>query len=95
MKRFPVVPELGARVRLVHCDDPDTRLERGTLGTVRFVDDMGTVHVDWDDGSHLGLVARAGDRFEVVDASVPDPPAPQRGAEPDAIRPSEPPDLGL
>jgi hypothetical protein len=26
----------------------------GTEGTVTFVDDLGTVHVDWDSGSKLG-----------------------------------------
>lgn len=46
----------GRRVRLVHCTDPWTALSPGSLGTVSLVDDMGTVHVHWDDGSRLGLV---------------------------------------
>ena len=50
-------PLVGARVRLEHTDDPHTRLRPGALGTVRSVDDLGTVHVAWDDGSQLGLVA--------------------------------------
>lgn len=56
----------GRRVRLVHCADPWTRLPPGTEGTVSIVDDMGTLHVAWDDGSRLGLVADAGDRWEVL-----------------------------
>ncbi len=28
----------------------------GTKGTVRLVDDQGTIHVEWDSGSHLGLI---------------------------------------
>ena len=28
----------------------------GCRGTVRFVDDMGTIHVSWDIGSSLGVV---------------------------------------
>lgn len=28
----------------------------GTLGTISLVDDMGTIHVDWDNGQHLGVV---------------------------------------
>ena len=28
----------------------------GTLGTVQFVDDAGTIHVGWENGSSLGLV---------------------------------------
>jgi hypothetical protein len=56
----------GRRVRLVWCTDEYTRLRPGTLGTVQWRDDMGTLHVRWDDGSTLGLVEQAGDRFEFV-----------------------------
>lgn len=36
---------------------PYTRLTPGDAGVVRFVDDLGTVHVDWEpDGHTLGLV---------------------------------------
>ena len=44
---------VGDRVRLVRCDDEWTRLNPGTLGTVSFVDDLGTVHVQWDSGARL------------------------------------------
>ena len=49
---------VGDRIRLVRCTDEWTRLRPGALGTVRRVDDFGTatVHVNWDDGSRLGLV---------------------------------------
>ena len=46
----------GTRIRLVHVADPHTRLQPGTLGTIRGVDMLGTVHVKWDDGSTLGLI---------------------------------------
>ena len=46
----------GRRVRLVRCEDPYTDLEPDSEGTVLFVDAVGTVHVDWDNGSALGLV---------------------------------------
>jgi hypothetical protein len=42
------------------------KLERGALGTVEFVDSMGTVHVRWDTGVTLGMVADE-DSFELVD----------------------------
>jgi Domain of unknown function (DUF4314) len=61
-----VTARRGDRIRLVHTDDGWTRLRPGALGTVRFIDDSGTVHTDWDDGSRLGLSAAAGDRWEVV-----------------------------
>ena len=47
----------GTRVELTHMDDPyNTTLVPGCKGTVKFVDDMGTIHVSWDCGSSLGLV---------------------------------------
>ncbi len=50
--RYPV----GTRVSLIYMNDPYTKLEPGTQGTVEFVDDMATVHVRWDNGSRLGVV---------------------------------------
>ena len=46
----------GARVELVVMDDPYATLKPGDLGTVDFVDDAGTVFVNWDCGSQLGAV---------------------------------------
>lgn len=47
----------GTRVELLHMDDPyNTKLIPGCKGTVRFVDDIGTIHVQWDCGSSLGVV---------------------------------------
>lgn len=52
-KEFPA----GARVELISMDDPyNTQLTPGAIGTVMFVDDMGTIHVQWDCGSSLGVV---------------------------------------
>ena len=48
----------GTRVELVHMDDPYTSLTTGDKGTVRFVDDVGTIHISWDCGSSLGAVYR-------------------------------------
>ena len=47
----------GSRVELLHMDDPyNTKLVPGCKGTVKFVDDTGTIHVRWDCGSSLGVV---------------------------------------
>lgn len=47
----------GTRVELTRMSDPyRTDLVSGCKGTVRFVDDMGTIHVSWDIGSSLGVV---------------------------------------
>lgn len=50
-ERFPS----GTRVELVRMDDIQAP-PIGTQGTVKSVDDMGTIHVRWDSGSSLGVV---------------------------------------
>ena len=47
----------GCRVTLVSMGpDPYSRLKPGDEGAVFHVDDTGTVHVEWDCGSTLGMV---------------------------------------
>ena len=46
---------VGCRVELVSMDDPYSRLLPGEQGTVSAVDDTGTVFVNWDCGSGLGV----------------------------------------
>lgn len=46
----------GTRVALVKMRDPYFTLKAGDTGTVMSVDDIGTIHVNWDKGSSLGLV---------------------------------------
>jgi len=46
----------GTRVELVELNDPYRHFDAGLKGTVSCVDDTGTIHVDWDNGSHLGIV---------------------------------------
>jgi Domain of unknown function (DUF4314) len=46
----------GDRVQLVSTTDEYTKLTPGDLGTVSFVDGLGTIHVNWDSGSRLGMV---------------------------------------
>ena len=58
-------PLVGRRVRLVATSDAYTSLRSGSEGTVTLVDDIGTVHVKWDDGSRLGLIAGE-DRWTVL-----------------------------
>jgi hypothetical protein len=56
---------VGKPVRLTRTTDEHTTLTPGIEGMVVVVDDMGTLHVRWDDGSHLGLVHETGDRWVV------------------------------
>jgi hypothetical protein len=57
---------VGQRVRLVRTLDSWTRLRAGDEGVVSLVDDVGTVHVRWDNGLNLGLVRESGDAWEIV-----------------------------
>lgn len=46
----------GTRVALVSMDDPYTKIQPGEQGSVISVDDIGTIHIQWDCGSTLGAV---------------------------------------
>ena len=49
---FPI----GSRVMMVYSADPFAPIESGTEGTVSSVDDIGTIHVNWNNGRCLGVV---------------------------------------
>lgn len=46
----------GTKIKLIKMDDPYTKIRPGEEGTVIAVDDIGTIHVNWDSGSSLGIV---------------------------------------
>ena len=50
-REYPV----GTRVELISMQDEYTKLAAGEKGTVIGVDDIGTIHVNWDCGSCLGI----------------------------------------
>ena len=63
-EEYPV----GTRVELISMDDPDMgKLRPGCRGTVRWVDDWGTIHMSWDCGSSLGVVYGEDTCRKVVD----------------------------
>ena len=47
--------QTGTRVELVSMTDPYTNLKPGDRGTVDSIDSIGTVFVNWDNGSTLGV----------------------------------------
>lgn len=56
---------VGKRIRCIEMkDDPDP-IPSGSEGVVLSVDDMGTLHVKWDNGRGLGLVIE--DKFEIIE----------------------------
>ena len=51
-KRYPP----GTKVRLISMEDDPRPIPPGTEGVVKWVDDAGTVHTDWQNGSGLGFI---------------------------------------
>lgn len=47
--------QTGDRVRMIECKDPYSPVAAGTLGTIEFIDALGTLHVAWSDGRRLGV----------------------------------------
>ena len=58
--------KIGTRVKLISMEDDPRPIEPGTCGTVKLIDDIGTIHVRWDNGRLLGLVPEK-DKFEIVE----------------------------
>ena len=55
----------GTRIELISMNDPFAPVASGTKGTVICVDDMGTIHMRWDNGRSLGLIPGE-DAFKVI-----------------------------
>ena len=55
----------GTRIRLNSMEDPYAPIAPGTEGEVDFVDDIGTIHMKWDNGRALGIVPGE-DSFSVL-----------------------------
>lgn len=54
----------GKRVRCIQMNDKYP-VPSGTEGTINYVDDIGTIHVSWDNGSTLGLVPNE-DKYQIL-----------------------------
>lgn len=46
----------GTRIELISMKDPYAPVPASTRGTVKFVDSMGTIFPEWDNGRSLGVV---------------------------------------
>lgn len=57
---------IGKRVRMIFMEDVDP-IEPGQIGVVKSVDDLGQLHVDWDNGRTLAIIPEK-DQFEVLDS---------------------------
>lgn len=56
VKRMKDTYQPGTRIELDYMGDDPRPILPGTRGTVKIVDDIGTVHCHFDNGRNLGLV---------------------------------------
>ena len=60
----------GCRVELVKMDDPYREMPPGMQGVVTGVDDSGSIHVDWQNGSSLAVIYGEDECRKVEDGEV-------------------------
>lgn len=58
----------GKRIELIRMEDPYTNLKEGDKGTIQFTDDIGQIHVKWDNGSTLAVVPEI-DEYDIIEES--------------------------
>ena len=56
----------GTKIKLIFMSDPYTTLKPGDIGVIDFIDDAGTAHVIWNNGSRLGVIFDE-DRIAVIE----------------------------
>jgi hypothetical protein len=56
----------GKRIKLIRMEDPYTNLSYGSEGTIDHTDDIGKIHVNWDNGSKLALIPEI-DEYEILE----------------------------
>ena len=61
-KQYPV----GTKVRMLHMTDPFEPIAAGTVGTVAYVDDAGSVHMKWENGRTLAFIPGE-DSVEIIE----------------------------
>ena len=60
-KKYPI----GTKILLKSMNDEKYPVPSGTKGVVIKVDDIGTIHCSWENGSSLGLIEGL-DEFEII-----------------------------
>ena len=60
--RFPA----GTRVEMDYMDDPDAILP-GTKGTVDHIDDVGQIHVNWDNGRYIAIIPEEDSFHKIIE----------------------------
>ncbi|EJE4208676.1 MULTISPECIES: DUF4314 domain-containing protein [Vibrio harveyi group] len=56
----------GTRIEMITMVDEDYPVPVGTKGTVSHVDDIGSLIMQWDNGSRLNVCPLDGDTFKII-----------------------------
>lgn len=59
----------GTKIKLLKMYAPFTSIPSQELGVIDFVDDIGQIHINWNNGSTLALVPNV-DEFEILEAEL-------------------------
>ena len=62
-KQYPV----GTKIQLISMRDEKYPILPGTIGEVTHIDDMGSIHMKWQNGSSLAIIPEV-DSFKVWEA---------------------------
>ena len=54
----------GKKIRMILMNDPNP-IPHGVTGIITHVDDIGQIHVNWDNGSKLAVIPDV-DKFEII-----------------------------
>lgn len=61
--------KVGDRVRLIKMVDDPRPIEPGSEGTIEHIDDIGQIHVDWDNGRKLALIPGV-DEYTIIEKTM-------------------------
>ncbi|WP_323736241.1 DUF4314 domain-containing protein [Methanosphaera sp. ISO3-F5] len=64
IKQIKKTYKTGTKIILDHMEDIQA-IPQGTKGTVMYVDDIGQIHVNWENGSGLALIHGV-DEFHII-----------------------------
>ena len=62
-KQYPV----GTKIQLISIRNEKDPILPGTIGEVTHIDDLGSIHMKWQNGSSLALIPEV-DSFKVLEA---------------------------
>jgi hypothetical protein len=67
----------GMRIKMISMTDDPNPILMGTEGTIKLVDDMGIIHVKWDDGRVLGVIPGV-DKYRLLESANMNIPKPAK-----------------